>query len=90
MPKRDSLSLSRYSLKTILTEENLVEENHNNTTGVIRTITWRIAVKNPWGLKKPVIQKHWGRPLKTQEVNWQFLSRSSVNQKPNVLETHDA
>lgn len=69
-------------------EERLVEENYNSTTGA-KSVTCRMAVKNPWGLKKPVIQKQWGRPLKTQEVNWQFLSISSVNQKPNVLETQE-
>lgn len=53
-------------------------------------LTCLMAVRNPWGLKNPVIQKQFGRPSKIQLWNWWFLSRSSVNQKPRVLEAHDA
>ena len=78
-----------YIFKTIMKEESPPETVITQQVK-ISAITCRIAVKNPWGLKKPVIQKQWGRSLKTQEVNWQFLSISSVNQKPKVLETQDA
>lgn len=49
-----------------------------------------MAVKNPCGLKKPVIQKQFGRPSKIQAWNWRFRSSSSVYQNPRVLEAQDA
>lgn len=51
--------------------------------------TCRIAVRNPWGLKKPVIQKTIGRPFCTQRRNCASLSNSSVYQKPRVADSQD-
>ena len=48
-----------------------------------------MAVRKPWGLKKPVIQNTLGLPWKHQLWNWAFLSSSSVNQNPIVEESHD-
>ena len=59
------------------------------------TLTWRInhtclmAVRNPWGLKKPVIQNTLGLPSKHQFLNWLFLSKSSVYQNPSVEDSHE-
>ena len=41
------------------------------------------------GLKKPVIQKTFGRPSKHQVKNCAFLSIRSVNQKPRVVDSQD-
>ena len=54
-----------------------------------RVTSCLIAVRKPWGLKKPVIQKTLGRPLKIHVENWLFLSRNSVNQKPRVDDSHE-
>lgn len=48
-----------------------------------------MAVRNPCGLKKPVIQKVFGRPSKHQEWNWVLRSISSVNQNPSVLDSQE-
>ena len=52
-----------------------------------------VPVALRWGIparwKKPVIQKQVGRPSKHQLWNWLFLSISSVNQNPSVLESHE-
>ena len=54
-----------------------------------RVTSCLIAVRKPWGLKKPVIQKTLGRPLKIHVENWLFLSKNSVNQKPRVDDSHE-
>ena len=51
--------------------------------------TCLIAVRNPWGLKKPVIQNTLGLPSKHQFLNWLFLSKSSVYQNPSVEDSHE-
>ena len=52
-------------------------------------ISCRIAVKKPWGLKKPVIQKTLGRPSNNQLLNWAWRSNRSVNQNPIVADSHE-
>ena len=54
-----------------------------------RVTSCLIAVRKPWGLKKPVIQNTLGRPLKIHVENWPFLSRNSVNQNPRVEDSHE-
>lgn len=49
-----------------------------------------IAVRNPWGLKKPVIQKWEGFSLNIQEVIWLCRFSNSLNQKPIVDDNQDA
>ena len=61
--------------------------SHQRTEGVLRTCL--IAVRKPCGLKNPVIQKTLGRPSKHQDLNWPFLSKRSVYQKPRVLESQE-
>ena len=51
--------------------------------------TCLIAVRNPWGLKNPVIQNTFGLPSKHQFLNWLFLSSSSVYQNPSVEDSHE-
>ena len=58
-------------------------------TNRLQLPTCRIAVKNPCGLKKPVIQNTIGRPSKHQEWNWVLRSSSSVNQKPRLAESQE-
>ena len=48
-----------------------------------------MAVRNPWGLKNPVIQNTLGLPSKHQILNWLFLSKSSVYQNPSVEDSHE-
>ena len=48
-----------------------------------------MAVKNPCGLKKPVIQNEYGRPLLHQRLNWASLSNNSVYQNPSVADSQD-
>lgn len=52
-------------------------------------LTCRMAVRNPCGLKKPVIQKTLGLSLLHQCLNWVFLSNNSVYQKPKVVDSHE-
>ena len=54
-----------------------------------RVTSCLMAVRKPWGLKKPLIQNTFWRPLKIQFENWLFLSRNSVNQKPMVEDSHE-
>ena len=54
-----------------------------------RVISCRMAVRKPWGLKKPVIQKTVGRPSNTQVWNWALRSSKSVNQNPSVADSQD-
>lgn len=51
--------------------------------------TCLMAVKNPCGLKKPVIQNILGLPLLHQRLNWESLSNSSVYQNPRVADSQD-
>jgi len=48
-----------------------------------------IAVRKPCGLKKPVIQNTFGRPLVIQQRNCASRSNSSVYQNPKVADSHD-
>ncbi len=48
-----------------------------------------IAVKNPCGLKNPVIQNTLGRAVNIHAENCEFRSISSVNQNPRVDDSHD-
>jgi hypothetical protein len=41
-----------------------------------------MEVKNPYGLKNPVIQKSGGLTVVTQRFSWVFLLWSEVNQAP--------
>ena len=54
-----------------------------------RVTSCLIAVRKPCGLKKPVIQKTFGRAVKIHLENWLFRSISSVNQKPSVEDSQD-
>ena len=54
-----------------------------------RVTSCLMAVRKPWGLKKPVIQNTFGRPLNIHVENWLFRSRNSVNQKPKVDDSHE-
>ena len=54
-----------------------------------RVISCLIAVRKPWGLKKPVIQKQFGRHSKIQSWNWVLRSSRSVNQKPSVADSQE-
>ena len=54
-----------------------------------RVISCLIAVRKPWGLKKPVIQNMFGRPSNTHEWNWALRSRRSVNQNPRVADSQE-
>ena len=48
-----------------------------------------MAVRNPCGLKNPVIQNTLGLPSKHHPLNWWFLSNRSVYQNPSVDDSHD-
>lgn len=51
--------------------------------------TCLMAVKNPCGLKNPVIQKAFGLPWLHQRLNWLSLSNNSVYQNPRVADSQD-
>lgn len=48
-----------------------------------------MAVRNPCGLKNPVIQNTFGRSVIIQVLNCVFLSNSSVYQNPSVVDSHE-
>lgn len=48
-----------------------------------------MAVRNPCGLKNPVIQNTFGRSVVIQVLNCVFLSKSSVYQNPSVVDSHE-
>ena len=48
-----------------------------------------MAVRNPWGLKKPVIQNAEGLPFRSQILYCCSLSNNSVYQKPSVADSQD-
>jgi len=52
-------------------------------------ISWRIAVRNPCGLKNPVSQNTFGRPSNSQLVKCAWRSSRSVNQNPIVADSHE-
>ena len=49
----------------------------------------RMAVRKPWGLKKPVIQHTFGRPSNNQPLSWALRSSRSAYQKPSVADSQD-
>lgn len=53
------------------------------------SLTCRMAVRKPWGLKKPVIQNTLGRSVIIHVLNCEFRSRSSVYQKPRVVDSQE-
>lgn len=57
--------------------------------GVLKIFTCLMAVRNPCGLKNPVIQNTLGLPSKHHPLNWWFLSNRSVYQNPSVDDSHD-
>mmetsp|Transcript_785 Transcript_785/g.2045 ORF Transcript_785/g.2045 Transcript_785/m.2045 type:complete len:208 (+) Transcript_785:233-856(+) len=50
----------------------------------LRQTSCRLAVRNPWGLKKPVSQKQFGLPCFSQDASCSARSRMFPNQTPIV------
>ena len=82
LPKREGTSRD---CEVVTSEWNLRWTGN----GVLKIFTCLMAVRNPCGLKNPVIQNTLGLPSKHHPLNWWFLSNRSVYQNPSVDDSHD-